>query len=152
MHFTVGIAQLGGGTNGCRLSPHHHHLLRPRRLGKIILGLQQIALLRDPWRVATSGADDVQRELVLQFRLSACPLRMEQSRPTQDWPETATDTMSPLLRNRNRKSACAEEGYRTTFLRGIGSWIVFRVTSMEPQTLRPAGPARRPRPFPPAAT
>ncbi len=97
MHFTVGIAQLGGGTNGCRSSPHHHHLLRPRRLGKIILGLQQIALLRDPWRVATSGADDVQRELVLQFRLSACPLRMEQSRPTQDWPETATDSTKFLL-------------------------------------------------------
>jgi hypothetical protein len=29
------------------LSSLHHHLLHPRRLGEIILGNQQVALLRD---------------------------------------------------------------------------------------------------------
>jgi hypothetical protein len=52
-------------------SPLHHHLRRPRRLGKIILGNQKVALLSDPSRVAKPGTDHVERELALQFRLPA---------------------------------------------------------------------------------
>jgi hypothetical protein len=37
-------------------------------LGKIILGDQQVTLLGDAGRVAQPRADDMQRELALQFR------------------------------------------------------------------------------------
>jgi hypothetical protein len=65
-------------------SPLQHHLRYTSRLGKIILGHQQITLLRDAWRVAQPGTDYVQWELALQFRLSAGPHRVEQSWPTRN--------------------------------------------------------------------
>mgnify|MGYP003341451441 CR=1 FL=1 len=65
-------------------SQSHHHLLRPSRLCKIILGHQQITLLRNPWRVAKPRANHVQRELALELGLSARPHRVEQSWPTRD--------------------------------------------------------------------
>ena len=64
-------------------SPLHHHLRHASRLGKILLGDQQVTLLCDPWRVAKPGEDDVQREFALEFGLSAGPHRMEQSWPTR---------------------------------------------------------------------
>jgi len=59
------------------------------RFRKIILGDQQITLLCDTRRIAKPRADHVQRELALQFCLSAgSPLLklhcMEQSWPTRD--------------------------------------------------------------------
>ncbi|MFM2094691.1 MAG: hypothetical protein RIS70_1815 [Planctomycetota bacterium] len=65
-------------------SHSHHNLLRPSRSREILLGNQQVTLLRDPRRVTKPGADDVQWELALEFRLATCPHRMEQSRPTRD--------------------------------------------------------------------
>ena len=47
------------------LSPLDHHLHHPRRLGEIILGHQQVALLRDTRRVAEPGANHMQWELTL---------------------------------------------------------------------------------------
>ena len=48
-----------------------HHLRQSRRLGKIILGIQQVSLLGDAWRVAKPGANYVQQKHALQLRLSA---------------------------------------------------------------------------------
>jgi hypothetical protein len=62
----------------------HHHLLRACRPGKVVLGNQQIALLCDAWRVAKPRSDDMQRELALEFRLSASAHRMEKSWPTRN--------------------------------------------------------------------
>lgn len=62
----------------------HHHLLHAGRLGKIIFGDQQVALLSDTWRVAKRRSDHMQRELALQLCLSAGPHRMEQSWPARD--------------------------------------------------------------------
>jgi len=56
----------------------------PGRLGKIILGNQQVTLLGDPRRVAQPGTDHVQWEFTLQFRLPAGSHRVEQSGPTRD--------------------------------------------------------------------
>ena len=55
------------------------------RLGKVILGHEQVTLLGDAQRVAKPGADHVRRELALEFRLSAGspllkPYSAEQSR------------------------------------------------------------------------
>ena len=50
-----------------------HHLRQSRRLGKIILGDQQVTLLGDAWRVAKPGANYVQQKHVLQFGMSAGP-------------------------------------------------------------------------------
>ncbi|MCY2997238.1 MAG: hypothetical protein NT168_03935 [Planctomycetota bacterium] len=49
----------------------HHPLRDPGCLGEIIFGDQQVALLSDPRRVTKPGADHMQRELALQFRLPA---------------------------------------------------------------------------------
>jgi hypothetical protein len=49
-------------------NPLHQHPLHPSRLGKIILGDQQVTLLGDTWRVAKPRANDAQRELALEVR------------------------------------------------------------------------------------
>jgi len=46
-------------------SPLHHHLLHAGCLGEIILGHQQVALLRDTRRVAEPRTDHMQWELTL---------------------------------------------------------------------------------------
>jgi len=61
-----------------------HSLRHPGCLGKIFLSNQQVTLLCDAWRVAKPGADHVQRELALEFCLSASSHRMEQSWPTRN--------------------------------------------------------------------
>ena len=64
--------------------PLHHQLLHAGCLCEIILGNQQVTLLCDPWRIAKPRADDVDRELALEFCLPASSHRMEQSWPTRD--------------------------------------------------------------------
>ena len=59
---------------------------RPCRLGKIILGDQQVTLLCDPWRVAKPRADDVEWELALQFGLPNGPPLLKLNRVEQSWP------------------------------------------------------------------
>ena len=66
------------------ISSIHHRLRYAGRLGKIILGNQQVTLLCDARRVAKPGTDHVQWELALEFRLPACTHRVEQSWPTRD--------------------------------------------------------------------
>jgi len=60
---------MGGHEWVSRIAPAF--LLRPRRLGKIILGDQQVTLLGNTWRVAEPRADHVQWELALEFCLQA---------------------------------------------------------------------------------
>ena len=70
-------------------SPLHHHLRHASRLGKILLGDQQVTLLCDPWRVAKPRTNHLKWELALQFLLPAGPpllklYGVEQSWPTRD--------------------------------------------------------------------